>query len=98
MNELQIFNNPNFGQIRTIEEDGAIKVEMKCLGVEVSANCFELLALACKMADEGDEDAAEAALEIASKIYHPQNNWVFNRLYGAVRSEVTLAFLRRKDK
>lgn len=63
--------------------------------VAPKADRFALLAAACELADEDDFDGAEAALKTASKLFHPQDDWVFNTLYGATRCQI---FYSKKNR
>ena len=85
MNELQIFNSNEFGQIRTTEING--KTEYIVNGTMIDR--FKLLAIAC---DENNEDNAWEIMRVASIIFHPQDDDVFNSLYGAVAMEITRKF------
>lgn len=98
MNELQLIKTLAPGKIQTVESNGDLKVKLAVADLDVEATRFELLALACKMVAEGNEEAAEWILSVASKVYHPLSDWAFNRLYGAVRAEASLAFRKRGKK
>ena len=89
MNDLQIFDNAEFGQIRTVVKDG--KTEYIVNGVMIDR--FKLLAMAC---DEDDEDNAWEIMRVASIIFHPQDDDVFNSLYGAAAMEIVRNF--KKDE
>lgn len=85
MNELQIFNSSEFGEIRTKKING--RTEVFHNGNLVDR--FKLLAIAC---DEEDEDKAWEIMHITSMIFHPLDDKVFNSLYGAVAMEITREF------
>lgn len=82
MKEMKIFENEEFGAIRTIEIDG--QTEYLVNGTIIDR--FKLLALAVEA--ETKEEAWEI-LHIASKLFHPLDDPYFNSLYGASAMEVT---------
>lgn len=49
---------------------------------------FELLALAVKVAQK-DERQAWGLMQLASQLFHPQNDWVFDTLYDSVAMDIT---------
>ncbi len=85
MTDLQIFKNKEFGQVRTVEVVGGTKYLV--IGNE-KINKFELLALASKINTE-DQKAAWEILRLASMLYHSENDFAFNELYGAVAMDIT---------
>ena len=89
MNELQIFNNEEFGSVRTVTKDG--KKEYFVNGVKIDR--FKLLAMAC---EEESEDNAWELMHIASIIFHPQDDETFNCLYGAVAMDITRRFMQNE--
>ena len=52
----------------------------------VKLDRFDLLALACRCEDKNE---AWELMNLASRLYHPQDDEVFNVLYGAVAMEIT---------
>lgn len=72
-------------RVAIVEEAGYPKYLM--LG-DSKINKFELLALAGKTSQK-DEKQAWDLMQLASQLFHPQNDWVFNTLYGAVAMDIT---------
>ena len=85
VNNLKIFNNEDFGDVRTTEING--RTEYVVNGTMIDR--FKLLAIAC---DENNEDNAWEIMRVASIIFHPQDDDVFNSLYGAAAMEITRKF------
>ncbi|NMB41003.1 MAG: hypothetical protein GX996_03610 [Firmicutes bacterium] len=91
-NNLQVFKDSAFGEIRTgvvMDEKG---VRFLFAG-DIKIDRFSMLALASKFAYEDDEYAWEI-LNLASKLFHHQNDFVFNELYRAVAMEITRVNLK----
>lgn len=82
---LQIFENAEFGKVRVVEVVGGMKYLV--IGNE-KIDKFKLLALASKISLQ-DKTAAQQVLELASILHHPENDFVFNELYGNVAMEIT---------
>ena len=83
MNDLQIFNNSEFGEVRTVLVDDE---PMFCRADVCKAlDRYKILACACK--SETNEQAWEL-MKLASCLYHTQDDWVFNTLYGACAMEL----------
>lgn len=75
MDRLEFLKDPEFAKLSI--EEAAAKVDR-----------FALLAAACELADSDDFEGAEAAFKTASTLFHPQDDWIFNALYGAARCQV----------
>jgi len=91
MKELQVFKNKEFGQVRVIERNNT-----KTLLIDdEEIDKFKLLALASKIGIE-DEEAAFNLLNIASILYHPEDDFAFNELYGAVATEIVRNNIERE--
>ena len=65
MNELQIFNSEEFGEVKIVKEDNG---KMNCYMNGILIDRFKLLA--CAM-DEEDEEEAWKIVQTASRIFHP---------------------------
>ena len=89
MNELQIFNSSEFGQIRTVIING--KTEYLVNGTMIDR--FKLLAMAY---DEDNKEKAMELLNVASIIFHPQDDEVFNTLYGTVAMAIAQNFSKKR--
>ena len=85
MNELQIFKNPEFGQVKIVKKDGQVQYLIIGGG---KVDRFRLLALADRIGME-DEKAAWQIMNLASILFHPQDDMTFNELYGAVAIDIT---------
>lgn len=92
MTDLQVFKNEEFGQVRTVEVVGGTKYLV--IGNE-KINKFELLALASKISDE-DEKTAWEVLKLASMLYHPEDDFAFNELYGTVAMDIARKSIERE--
>lgn len=91
MKELQVFKNKEFGQVRVIERNNT-----KTLLIDdEEIDKFKLLALASKIGIE-DEETAFNLLNIASMLYHPEDDFAFNELYGAVATEIVRNNIKRE--
>ena len=89
MNELQIFENEERSEIQIVTKDG--KKEYFVDGVKIDR--FKLLAMACK--EENKKNAWEL-MRIASIMFHPQDDKVFNCLYGAVAMDIARNFTKNE--
>lgn len=89
MNDLQIFDNAEFGQIRTVTING--KTEYIVNGTMIDR--FKLLAMAY---DEDNKEKAMELLNVASIIFHPQDDEVFNTLYGTVAMAIAQNFSKNE--
>ena len=58
-------------------------------------NKFELLALASKISNK-DKKTAWEVLKLASMLYHPEDDFAFNELYGAVAMDITRKSIERE--
>ena len=54
---------------------------------------FELLSIAC---EQDDEENAWNIMNLASILFHPLDDHVFNSLYGVVAMEITRSFIRNE--
>lgn len=81
MQELQIFKNEEFGEVRTVTIDG--QTEYLVNGTVLDR--FKLLALAV---DAETKEEAWEILHVASKLFHPLDDPYFNSLYRASAMEV----------
>lgn len=89
MNELKIFENNEFGEIRTVTEGE--RTDYFVNGVMIDR--FKLLAMAC---EAENEDEAWELMHIASILFHSQDDKTFNSLYGAVAMEITRSFIQNE--
>ena len=82
-----------------------IRIEVKVIEVigdtkyllinDEKINKFELLALASKISNE-DKKTAWEVLKLASMLYHPEDDFAFNELYGAVAMDITRKSIERE--
>lgn len=84
MNELQIFQNNEFGEVRVVMQDGMVK-RFYLNGQKIDR--FDLLAAAANLAHK-DEKSAWEIMNLSSKLFHIQDDVTFNTLYGAVALEI----------
>lgn len=49
---------------------------------------YELLAFALRLSEESEKDAWEV-MNLASRLFHWQDDWAFDSLYGAAAMEIT---------
>jgi hypothetical protein len=84
MNEVQIFNNPAIGEIKLIKKNN--KPQYLVIKDE-KIDRFRLLSLASSISQK-DEKMAWDIMRLASILFHPQNDVVFNELYDAVVSNI----------
>ena len=97
MNYLQVFSNPEFGQVRT-EQQELKRADIKVLFVNgkpkyviitgLKMDQYQLLAFANEFSDFNKDDAW-SIMNFASSLFHPENDWAFNTLYGAVAMDMT---------
>lgn len=89
MSELQIFENAEFIEVKIVIENG----KKEYLINDVKIDRFKLLAMACK--EENKKNAWEL-MRIASIMFHPQDDKVFNCLYGAAAMDIARNFTKNE--
>jgi len=86
LTNLQIFKNDNFGEVRVKEKDNG-NIHSLIIG-DQEVDRYKMLAVASKLASE-DKEKAWNIMKIASILFHPQDDWVFNELYSCTAMDIT---------
>lgn len=90
MNELQIFNSEEFGEVKIVEEDNG---KMNCYMNGILIDRLKLLASAI---DEDNEKEAWEIIQVASRLFHPMGDRVFNSMYLACITYITEKFRKNE--
>lgn len=85
MSKIRYIKNEVFGEIGLKEDEGKL---VSIIIDDEEIRGFDILAVASKMARENKE-AAWRMMKLASCIFHPQNDFTFDELYGATAMEIT---------
>ena len=98
MSKPQIFNHTDFAETQKSEMEDEQKILIRVIhkdgkpwsvvidGVEFDR--FQLLAFASLLSSKS-KDLARWVLNIASRLFHWQEDWAFNELYGTVAMDIT---------
>lgn len=90
MNELQIFNSEEFGEVKIVKEDNG---KMNCYMNGILIDRFKLLA--CAMNEE-DEEEAWKIIQTASRVFHPMDDRIFNSMYLSCVTYITEKFSKNE--